>query len=158
MESLGASFQRARVERLEPQSEGKIRLSCGDRFVEARTVVLAAGAWSRSLAVQVGDKIPLDTERGYHIEFEMNVPLIKRPVSPIDLGFYLTPMVGRLRVAGTVELGGLAAPVNPAQIALLERGARVLSQSRTGARAVVGLCSSLPDSLRPSAAVITAEI
>ena len=89
----------------------------------AHRVVLAAGAWSRSLAQQVGDKIPLDTERGYHIEFEMNVPLLTRPVSPIDLGFYLTPMVGRLRVAGTVELGGLAEPVNPARIALLERGA-----------------------------------
>jgi hypothetical protein len=31
---------------------------------------------------------------------------------PIDLGFTLTPMTDRLRVAGTVEFGGLAAPVN----------------------------------------------
>ena len=147
-ESLGASFQRARVERLEPQSDGKIRLTCGDRFVEAHTVVLAAGAWSRSLALQVGDKIPLDTERGYHIEFEMDVPLIKRPVSPIDLGFYLTPMVGRLRVAGTVELGGLAAPVNPARIALLERGARKLFPNLGPVRGQwLGFRPSLPDSL-----------
>ena len=123
LESLSVSFQRARVERLEPQSDGKIRLTSDDRLVEPHRVVLAAGAWSRSLAQQVGDKIPLDTERGYHIEFEMNAALLTRPVSPIDLGFYLTPMVGRLRVAGTVELGGLAEPVNPARIALLERGA-----------------------------------
>jgi D-hydroxyproline dehydrogenase len=40
LESLSASFQRARVERLEPQSDGKIRLTCDDRFVEAHSVVL----------------------------------------------------------------------------------------------------------------------
>jgi glycine/D-amino acid oxidase-like deaminating enzyme len=73
---------------------------------------------------------------------------IKRPVSPVDLGFYLTPMAGRLRVAGTVELGGLSAPLNPNQIALLERGVRKLFpdlgpvQSRW-----LGFRPSLPDSL-----------
>jgi D-hydroxyproline dehydrogenase len=125
-EAHGASFQRVRVERIEPRNSGQIQLICRDLTVEACSIVLAAGAWSRFLARQVGDKIPLDTERGYHIEFEMNVPPIKRPVSPIDLGFYLTPLARRLRVAGTVELGGLAAPINPARIALLERGARKL--------------------------------
>jgi D-hydroxyproline dehydrogenase len=147
-ELLGASFQQARVERLAPQNGGTIRLICGDRIVDAHTVVLAAGAWSRSLALQVGDKIPLDTERGYHVEFEMDVPLIKRPVSPIDLGFYLTPMDGRLRVAGTVELGGLAAPVNPARIALLDRGARKLFPNLGPVRGQwLGFRPSLPDSL-----------
>jgi D-hydroxyproline dehydrogenase len=147
-ELLGASFQRARVDRLEPQNGGTIRLTCGDRIVHAHTVVLAAGAWSRSLALQIGDKIPLDTERGYHVEFEMDVPLIKRPVSPIDLGFYLTPMDGRLRVAGTVELGGLAAPVNPGRIALLERGARKLFPNLGPVRGQwLGFRPSLPDSL-----------
>jgi glycine/D-amino acid oxidase-like deaminating enzyme len=147
-ELRGASFQRARVERLAPQGDGTIRLTCGDRIMDAHTVVLAAGAWSRSLARQVGEKIPLDTERGYHVEFDMDSPLIKRPVSPIDLGFYLTPMPGRLRVAGTVELGGLAAPVNPARIALLERGARKLFPNLGPVSGQwLGFRPSLPDSL-----------
>jgi glycine/D-amino acid oxidase-like deaminating enzyme len=147
-ELRGASFQRARVERLAPQGDGTIRLTCGDRIMDAHTVVLAAGAWSRSLALQVGEKIPLDTERGYHVEFDMDSPLIKRPVSPIDLGFYLTPMPGRLRVAGTVELGGLAAPVNPSRIALLERGARKLFPNLGLVSGQwLGFRPSLPDSL-----------
>jgi glycine/D-amino acid oxidase-like deaminating enzyme len=147
-ELRGASFQRASVERLAPQGDGTIRLTCGDRIMDAHTVVLAAGAWSRSLARQVGEKIPLDTERGYHVEFDMDSPLIKRPVSPIDLGFYLTPMPGRLRVAGTVELGGLAAPVNPARIALLERGARKLFPNLGPVSGQwLGFRPSLPDSL-----------
>jgi glycine/D-amino acid oxidase-like deaminating enzyme len=147
-ELLGASFQRARVEQLAPQNGGTIQLTCGDLTVDAHTIVLAAGAWSRSLALQVGDKIPLDTERGYHVEFDMDSPLIKRPVSPIDLGFYLTPMASRLRVAGTVELGGLAAPLNPTRIDLLERGARKLFPNLGPVRGRwLGFRPSLPDSL-----------
>jgi glycine/D-amino acid oxidase-like deaminating enzyme len=78
----------------------------------------------------------------------MDVPLINRPVSPIDLGFYLTPMTGRLRVAGTVELGGLVAPLNPKRIALLERGVRKLFPDLGPVRAQwLGFRPSLPDSL-----------
>jgi D-amino-acid dehydrogenase len=47
-------------------------------------------------------------------------------VSPVDLGFNITPMEGRLRGAGTVELGGLSAALNPDRIALPERGVRKL--------------------------------
>jgi len=147
-QASGASFQRAGVERLEPQSSGQIRLTCGDLAVQAHTVVLAAGAWSRSLARQGGSNVPLDTERGYHIEFAMAACPIKRPVSPVDLGFYVTPMEGRLRVAGTVELGGLSAPLNPDRVALLERGVRQLFPNLGPIeRQWLGFRPSLPDSL-----------
>jgi D-amino-acid dehydrogenase len=144
----GALFQRARVARLEFPGGGKIRLVCDNLSIDAGNAVLAAGAWSRSLAQQGGENIPLDTERGYHIEFAMDVPPITRPVSPIDLGFYATPMTGRLRIAGTVELGGLSAPLNPARIALLERGARKLFP-RLGPvnQQWLGFRPSMPDSL-----------
>jgi glycine/D-amino acid oxidase-like deaminating enzyme len=147
-ESSGASFQRARVERLEPKDSGQIRLVGRDLAVDARMVVLAAGAWSRSLARQGGANVPLDTERGYHIEFAMEACPIKRPVSPVDLGFYVTPMAGRLRVAGTVELGGLSAPLNPDRVALLERGVRKLFPNLGPIeRQWLGFRPSLPDSL-----------
>ncbi|SFO50408.1 D-amino-acid dehydrogenase [Bradyrhizobium sp. Ghvi] len=144
----GALFERARADRLEPQDGAMFRLVCGDRTIDARTVVLAAGAWSRPLAEQAGENIPLDTERGYHIEFAMDACPIKRPVSPIDLGFYVTPMAGRLRVAGTVELGGLEAPLNPNRIALLERGVRKLFPDLGPVQSKwLGFRPSLPDSL-----------
>jgi glycine/D-amino acid oxidase-like deaminating enzyme len=147
-DAKGASFERTRVDRLEPQDSGRIRLICRDRTIEARAVVLAAGAWSQSLAEQGGEDIPLDTERGYHIEFAMDACLINRPVSPVDLGFYITPMAGRLRVSGTVELGGLSAPLNPKQIALLERGVRKLFPDLGPVQSQwLGFRPSLPDSL-----------
>jgi D-amino-acid dehydrogenase len=147
-EAKGAHFERARVERLEPQEGGHIRLVVGDRVLDAQTVVLAAGAWSRSLARQGGDAIPLDTERGYHIEFAVDAAPIARPISPVDLGFYVTPMAGRLRVAGTIELGGLSAPLNPKRIALLERGVRKLFPALGPVQSQwLGFRPSLPDSL-----------
>jgi D-hydroxyproline dehydrogenase len=146
--SRGASFQRARVERIEPQASGAFRLGCGDLVIEAQKVVLAAGVWSRVLARQVGDQVPLDTERGYHLEFAVDTCPIMRPVSPIDLGFYVTPMAGRLRVAGTVELGGLSAPLNPRRIALLDRGVRKLFPDLGAPQSQwLGFRPSLPDSL-----------
>ncbi|RWC12707.1 MAG: FAD-binding oxidoreductase [Mesorhizobium sp.] len=118
----GAQFMRASVTGL--ATGAGVRLSGPGLAVTAQKVVIAAGARSRPLAVQAGDRIPLDTERGYHLEFQTAAPLLNRPVCPVDLGFYMTPMDGRLRVAGTVELGGLSAPPNPRRLALLDRGVR----------------------------------
>ncbi|TGT74304.1 FAD-binding oxidoreductase [bacterium M00.F.Ca.ET.159.01.1.1] len=118
-----AQFVRASVTGL-ATAAGDVRLSGPGLAVTAQKVVIAAGARSRPLAAQAGDRIPLDTERGYHLEFQTAAPLLNRPVCPVDLGFYMTPMDGRLRVAGTVELGGLKAPPNPRRLALLDRGVR----------------------------------
>ncbi|MBZ9816187.1 NAD(P)/FAD-dependent oxidoreductase [Mesorhizobium sp. CA7] len=119
----GAQFMRASVTGL-AAGAGGVRLSGPGLVIAAQKVVIAAGARSRPLAAQAGDRIPLDTERGYHLEFPTTAPLLNRPVCPVDLGFYMTPMDGRLRVAGTVELGGLNAPPNPRRLALLGRGVR----------------------------------
>jgi glycine/D-amino acid oxidase-like deaminating enzyme len=35
-------------------------------LLQAKTVVVAAGAWSKTLAKSLGDHAPLETERGYN--------------------------------------------------------------------------------------------
>ena len=121
----------------------------GDGFhLHARRVVLAAGAHSRDLARQAGDRIPLETERGYHVEWDMPAPRLTRPTCPTTRGFYLCPMSGRLRVAGTVELGGLTAPPSPHRIARLVKGARAIFPDLPAPdRNWMGFRPSLPDSL-----------
>ena len=69
--------------------------------------VIACGAFSKKLTDQLDEKIPLDTERGYHVHFKNMDHLIKRPVIFLDRGFGMTPMNQGLRAVGTVELGGL---------------------------------------------------
>lgn len=90
-------------------------------------IVLTAGAWSTPLARQLGIRVPMDTERGYHVEF-VNPSHMPRSAVMVTSGkFGLTPMEGRLRAAGIVEIGGLSAPPSAAPIDLLKRHvARVL--------------------------------
>lgn len=142
----GAVLHQGRVDRLKPKADGVVLEGPG-LDVRATKVVIAAGAFSRPLAAQAGDSIPLETERGYHLEFATDAPLLTRPVCPVDLGFYMTPMAGRLRVAGTVELGRQASPPNPRRLALLDRGVRqffpALGQPSSQ---WLGFRPSLPDS------------
>ncbi|RVA18980.1 FAD-binding oxidoreductase, partial [Mesorhizobium sp. M7D.F.Ca.US.004.03.1.1] len=142
----GVSVRQAEIAGLQVEAGG-VRLSGPGFRIKAGTVVIAAGARSRALAAQAGDRIPLETERGYHLEFRTDAPLLTRPVCPVDLGFYLTPMTGRLRVAGTVELGGLAAPPNPRRLALLDRGVRqFFPKLGPPSSEWLGFRPSLPDS------------
>ncbi|MFD1983823.1 NAD(P)/FAD-dependent oxidoreductase [Mesorhizobium newzealandense] len=142
----GASVKQATITRLQAET-GAVRLSGPGFGIKAGMVVIAAGAWSRALAAQAGDSVPLETERGYHLEFRTDAPLLTRPVCPVDLGFYMTPMAGRLRVAGTVELGGLAAPPNPRRLALLDRGVRQFFPNLSSSSSEwLGFRPSLPDS------------
>jgi glycine/D-amino acid oxidase-like deaminating enzyme len=138
---------RARADRLERRPDGVVIAGPG-LHLHARRVVIAAGAHSRALATQAGDRIPLDTERGYHVEWDMAKPLLSRPACPTARGFYFCPMAGRLRVAGTVELGGLSLPPSPHRVRKLVEGAQAFfPQLGSPDRQWMGFRPSLPDSL-----------
>lgn len=156
LDLIAASFQAqggaridARVQAL-AQTRTGWRLTMGADTLDVEQVVIAAGAWSRPLARSVGQNIPLDTERGYHLEFDLpegEIPLT-RPLCPSRLGFYFTPMQGRLRAAGTVELGGRDAAPSPHRWDRLEAGARtVFPDLPPVSRRWMGLRPSLPDSV-----------
>jgi len=89
-------------------------------------VVIACGAFSKKLTDKLDEKIPLDTERGYHIHFKGCEHLISRPVVFQNRGFGITPMEERLRVVGTVEFGGLENPLSKGRIKNLVNNARYL--------------------------------
>lgn len=143
----GVAFLTARAEQL-TRSSGRVRLTGPGLNITARRVVIAAGAHSRGLARQAGDKVPLETERGYHVEWDMAAPRLTRPCCPTARGFYFCPMQGRLRVAGTVELGGLTAPPSRHRIEKLIEGARAFFRDLGPPdRDWLGFRPSLPDSL-----------
>ena len=72
--------------------------------------VVAAGIWSKPLAAELGDRIPLETERGYHIMILDPEVAPRIPTADAEGKFVATPMELGLRLAGTVELAGLDAP------------------------------------------------
>ena len=79
------------------------------RTIMARQLVIAAGAWSHLLARQLGDKIPLETERGYNTTLPVDAFDVKRQLIFSGHGFVITPLATGLRIGGAVELGGLEA-------------------------------------------------
>lgn len=85
-----------------------IRTDAGELAADA--AVVAAGAWSKPLAAALGDKVWLETERGYHLMIRDPEVMPKIPTADGDGKFVATPMDTGLRFAGTVELAGLAAP------------------------------------------------
>ena len=85
-----------------------VRTSTGDMPADA--AVIATGAHSRPLAAQLGDRVPLETERGYHAMLRSPEVMPRVPTTDSEGKFVATPMASGLRFAGTVELAGLDAP------------------------------------------------
>ena len=113
--------QRA-LEVIHGDGEVQVRLDNGET-VDATRVVIAAGAFSKSIEGIRSGLLKLDTERGYHIQFRDMQHLISRPVSWHFGGFYATPTNQGLRFAGTVEIAGTQKPANPRSIDYLTRKA-----------------------------------
>ena len=120
--SRGGQFQKEEVSVIHPK-EGPTQINNSDYD----QVVVCTGAFSKSLVKQIeGQFIPLETERGYHIEFIEKQQLLSRPTSLVESGMYLTPLNNRLRAAGTVELGGLHSEISQARIDYIARDAKRL--------------------------------
>jgi glycine/D-amino acid oxidase-like deaminating enzyme len=144
----GGALVNEEAKAIERDGEHGILVRTSGATLAGAYVVVAAGAWSRPFARQVGDPIPLDTERGYHIMFPGAQTLLSRPVGYAEMGFYMTPLADGLRAAGTVEFAGLEAPLNSKRTRFLARGARnLLPQLGEPASEWLGFRPSLPDSL-----------
>jgi len=89
-------------------------------------IVIACGSFSKKLTDNLGEKIPLDTERGYHVHFKDCDHLLSRPVIFQNRGFGITPMEQGLRVVGTVEFGGLDNPISKSRIKNLINNAKYM--------------------------------
>lgn len=87
--------------------------------VAADRAVIAAGIRSTPLAARVGLKVPLESERGYHVEIDGLEAGPRLPVMIQDRKVAITRMAGRLRVAGQVELAGVDAAPDPRRAEIL---------------------------------------
>jgi len=104
---------------IEAEQASGVQTSNG--FVEADDVVMATGVWSGPLADKLGLSVPLEAERGYHIEFINPSIKPKAPIMVASGKYVMTPMEGRLRCAGIVEFGGLSEEKSKAALDLLKR-------------------------------------
>jgi len=111
-------------------------------------IIIACGSFSKRLTDNLDEKIPLDTERGYHVHFKGFDHLLSRPVIFQNRGFGITPMEQGLRVVGTVEFGGLENPLSKSRIKNLINNAKyVMGDLPEHADEWLGFRPTLPDYL-----------
>lgn len=149
IQAASGTLRRAAVKALASSPQGvQILLSDGPRITASR-VVLAAGAWSHHLARTLGDRIPLETERGYNTTLPPGALDLRRQVTFMNHGFVMTPIGGGVRVGGAVELGGLTAPPHWARADALLHKAQAFfpALNARGGTRWMGFRPSLPDSL-----------
>ena len=122
----GGHFEKQNVQTINFSPDNKPIIKTDLKFYTFEKAVIACGAFSKKLTDQVDEKIPLDTERGYHIHFKGHDHLLSRPVIFLNRGFGITPMEQGLRVVGTVEFGGLNNPPSKKRIQNLVNSAKYL--------------------------------
>jgi len=111
----GGNFKKQNIIDIKFNDQKPILVSENEKFPFDK-ITIACGAFSKKLTDHLDEKIPLDTERGYHVHFKNCDHLLSRPVIFSNRGFGITPMEQGLRVVGTVEFGGLENPLSKSRI------------------------------------------
>jgi D-amino-acid dehydrogenase len=119
------------------------------RQITADRVVIAAGAWSGILAGRLGDRILLESERGYNMTVPQPGVCVRRELIFPEHKFVATPLTCGLRIGGAAEFGGLKARPNfKRSRTLVELARRYLPDLQTeGGTAWAGHRPATPDSL-----------
>ena len=144
----GGNFIQENITEIKQIGENQTIIKSENEEYKFEKSVIASGAFSKNLTDQLGENIPLDTERGYHVHFKGMENLISRPVIFLDKGFGMTPMKQGLRAVGTVELGGLTKPASKKRIDYVVKCAKeLLPQLKQHEDEWLGFRPSLPDFL-----------
>lgn len=103
-------------QQLEPHNSGW-RVNCAGTNRETDKVVMALGAWSKVVLEELGYKIPMVVERGYHMHYDLQGDTsLGRPVFDVNGGYVMSPMQKGLRVTTGVEWGSENTAPTPVQV------------------------------------------
>ena len=143
----GGSFLNKKITAIS-NTLSSIKIISENNTFDFDNIIISAGAWSKELALMIGDKFPLDTERGYHVLFEINKKLINRPIGWSQSGFYTIQIEDGIRAAGTVEIAGLYNKPNQKRLSMIEREARKLLPNLGKVKSTwLGFRPTLPDAM-----------
>jgi D-amino-acid dehydrogenase len=107
----GGRIESERAMKIIPQEDGPgYAVMTNVSYRSVGEVVIAAGAWSGRLLDPLGVRVPLETERGYHVMLPSPGIELTTTITNKTRAFGVTPMENGLRAAGTVEIAGLEAP------------------------------------------------
>lgn len=146
--SRGGRIEADSVTRISSE-EGAVCLTTSRGDIRARQLVVCAGAWSHHLARCLGDRIPLETERGYNTTLPEGALDLRTHLTFSSHGFVVTRINGGVRIGGAVELGGLDLPPNYRRADILLDKAKTFlpDLATTAGTQWMGFRPSIPDSL-----------
>jgi D-amino-acid dehydrogenase len=156
--AAGAEIRTGLAVRALRHGSGRIAVETDEGELRPETVVLAAGAYTASLAHSLGVFVPVTGGKGYHVDLDAAPGDPRVPLLIQEARVAVTPLAGRLRLAGTLELSGLDLRVSTARVEGVRRAAARVLRGLDG-RSVVdvwaGLRPCTPDGLpvigRPAA-------
>lgn len=145
----GGTLLRGEVTALERRGDRVVMHTGTTRGREHDDIVIAAGAWSARIAASIGERYPLETQRGYHVTIPDSNVTLEHTVMSSAHGIMVNPMAMGLRLAGTVELAGLEPPPDWARAdALLAVGKKMFPRlTSENVSRWMGHRPCLPDSL-----------
>ncbi len=117
----------AEVQRFETSGPRVVKAHTSQGEIVAEQFVLAAGAWSPQLAPDLQLRLPVQPGKGYSVTVpwpDEAAPLPEMPISFAEARAVVTPFDRRLRIAGTMELAGLNAQVNPRRVKAIVKAAQ----------------------------------
>jgi len=148
----GGTIRHANATSLVFRANGLPTIQTSEERIDTDGLVVACGAWSGRLTATIGLRVPLETERGYHLALPGVDSGLRRPIIHGETNVGLTQMDEGLRVGGTVELAGLEVPPTPGRASGIYSKARTMladtSIDRDAARVEwMGFRPTLPDYL-----------
>ena len=148
--AVGADIRTAVDVRALRRRDGAVTVETNEGQLRPETVVLAAGAWTRRLAAGLGVFVPVEGGKGYHVDLATAPGDPRVPVFMQEARSIATPLEGRLRLSGTLELAGLDLSVSRVRVEAIRRAAaRVLGgqHDRRVLEVWAGLRPCMPDGL-----------
>ena len=145
----GGKLVREKVERVEFTSDGAPVIVTDRERRSADLIVLAAGARSGRLARQLGARVTLEAERGYHVMLGHPEKSVQRYVQFAESRFALAPQEDGIRLTSIIELASVDAPPDYRRIRrLLPQAERVLPGLKADEQSIwMGARPSTPDNV-----------
>lgn len=143
----GGAIVQDEIQALQPAETG-VTVQLSDSNLQFDQIVVCTGVASSDMLAPLGVKMPLVSERGYHLMLDTGERALSRPVGWLDKAVFLTPMQDGVRLAGTAEFASEDTPLNPERaLTMLEHAKVMLGQELSIKNTWVGSRPSTPDTL-----------
>ncbi len=117
LEGLGVVSLPWRIDGFERRGGRAVGVRAGAESLPADAVVVAGGAWSPALGRLLGFELLLEGGKGYSFTLRREALPVRVPALLVERRVAVTPLGGRVRLAGTLELAGTDRTIDPRRVA-----------------------------------------